>query len=155
MTAADIMAKSPAVTTPDTPLPEIARMMVEHDCGAIPVVDSREDPRPIGIVTDRDIVVRVLAEGNCPLEAKVRDAMTEGVATIGPEMNLEQIAAVMERNQVRRVPVVDANGKVIGIVSQADVALNAPPQETAEMVREISEEEDLTEKSAMGGAYSS
>lgn len=155
MNVLDIMAKSPAVCTPDTALPEVARMMVEHDCGAIPVVESAESPRPVGVITDRDIVVRLVAEGRCPLEAAAKDAMTESVTTVSPQMSLAECAEVMERHQVRRVPVVDESGKIIGMVSQADIALNAPPQDTAEMLREISEEDALEESKPMGGAYSS
>lgn len=144
MQVIEIMAKSPALCLTDTPLGEVARMMVEHDCGAIPVVESRDAPRPVGVITDRDIVVRVIAQGRNPLEATASEGMTNGVATVTPAMSLEECATVMEEHQVRRVPVVDEEGKVIGIVSQADIVLNASSQEAANVVREISEEEDST-----------
>jgi CBS domain-containing protein len=155
MNVSEIMAKSPAVCTPDTPIHDVARSMVEHDCGAIPVVESQDTPRPVGVITDRDIVVRLVAEGRNPLDARAADAMTEGIATVSPDMSLEACAQVMEQNQVRRVPVVDEVGVVIGIVSQADVVLNARPDQTAELLEAVSEEEELTEKIPMGGAYSS
>lgn len=152
----DVMAKSPAICTPETPIPQIARMMVEHDCGAIPVVDSQENPLPIGIITDRDIVVRLVAEERCPLEAVARAAMSDGVATVSPMMSMEEAAEVMERHQVRRVPVVDEAGKVIGVLSQADVVLNTSAEDAAELLREVSEEESLLkDQMPMGGAYSS
>ncbi len=147
------MAKSPAIATMETPISEIARMMAEQDCGAIPVVESKDAPKPVGIITDRDIVVRLVSEGKNPLESVARDAMTNGVATVSPGMSLEVAANVMEQNQVRRVPVVDDNGSVIGIVSQADIALNAPDQ-TAELLREVSEDEDLASGEPISGSYS-
>lgn len=155
MTVQDIMAKSPAVCTPDTPLSEVARMMVDHDCGAIPVVESREAPRPVGVITDRDIVVRLIADGQNPLEKTAADAMSASAVTVSVGTSLEACGDVMEQNQIRRVIVVDDNGSVIGMVSQADIALNASPQAVAEMVREVSEEEDANnERVPMGGAYS-
>jgi len=153
MTVLDVMAKSPAVATMETAIGEIARMMAEQDCGAIPVVESKDAPKPIGIITDRDIVIRLVAEGKNPLDAQARDAMTNSVATVSPGMSLEVAANVMEQNQVRRVPVVDDNGNIIGIVSQADIALNAPEQ-TAELLREVSEDENLASGEPMSGSYS-
>jgi len=149
----DIMAKSPARCTPDTPIPEVARLMVEYDCGAIPVVQSQDAPKPIGIVTDRDIVVRLVAEGKNPLELTAREAMSEGVVTARPDTSLEAVGDLMEDNQVRRILVVDENGALIGIVSQADIALNASPEVAAEVVKEISED-DPENPLPLGGAYS-
>lgn len=139
MLVQDIMAKSPAVATPETPIVEIAKMMVEHDCGAIPVVTSQDSPKPVGIITDRDIVVRILAAEKKAMESMAKDAMTEGVATVGPNMTLEAAALIMQEHQIRRVPVVDEAGNVIGIVAQADIALNSP-REAGEMVAEVSED---------------
>lgn len=154
MTVSEIMTKSPAVCTPDTSISDVARMMVEHDCGAVPVVAGRDEPRPLGVVTDRDIVVRLVAAGKNPLECAVADAMSEGVATVSPDMTIEQATQVLETNQVRRAPVVDDHGVVIGIVAQADLALNARPEEVAELLQAVSDEEELTNKIPMGGAYS-
>lgn len=154
-TVLDVMAKSPAVCTADTSIPDAARMMVEHDCGALPVVESRDSPKPVGVITDRDIVVRLIAEGRSPMERSVSDAMSEGVATVRPDMTLDQCREVMEQNQVRRVPVVDESGNVIGIVAQADIALNAGAEDTAELLQAVSEEEQLLkDRMPMGGAYS-
>lgn len=152
-TVLDIMAKSPARCTPETTLPEVARLMVDYDCGAIPVVQSQDAPKPIGIVTDRDIVVRLVAEGKCPLEATARDAMSDAPVTVRPDASIEDVARLMEENQVRRILVADENGALLGIVSQADIALNASPEETAEVVREVSEE-DKDERMPLGGDYS-
>jgi CBS domain-containing protein len=141
-TVLDIMAKSPARCTPETPLGHVAKLMADFDCGAIPVVRSEEAPQPLGIITDRDIVIRLVAENRNPLEAPARDAMTEQVVTVRPDQSLQEVADAMEENQVRRIVVVDENGALVGIVSQADVALNAPREVIAEVLQEVSEDED-------------
>lgn len=153
MHVVDIMAKSPAVCTPETPLREVARMMVDHDCGAIPVVENRDNPRPVGIITDRDITCRTVAEGKNPLEMTAQSCLSAAVVTVTPQTSLDECARTMAEYQVRRVPVVDENGAVIGMVAQADIALNSPPQETARVVQEISDEEEEPDP-PMGGAYS-
>ena len=112
--------------------------MVENDCGEIPVVDSKRTMRPVGVVTDRDIVVRCVAERQNPLEFKAGDIMSSPVVTVTPETTLEDVGNLMEEHQLRRVPVVDEGGAVCGIVAQADIAQHAPPREVAEVVREVS-----------------
>ena len=155
MTVLDVMAKSPAVCMPESPISEVAQMMKSHDCGAIPVVESMDNPKPVGIITDRDIVIRLLAEGKEVSSATAKDAMSEGLATASSDMSLEAVGELMERNQVRRIPVVDEDGKVIGVVSQADFVLNASDAQTAELLEAVSDDEALNaEKMPMGGAYS-
>jgi CBS domain-containing protein len=112
---------------------------VDADCGAIPVIVDEDSQIPRGIITDRDIVCRAVAEGNNPLESKVSDCMSEGVATVPDDMSIEECCGMMERAQVRRVPVVDARGRLCGIVAQADIARRVP-QETlaAELVEHVS-----------------
>lgn len=147
----EVMAKNPAVCLSDTPVSEAAAMMERHDCGALPVVESREAPRPLGIITDRDIVVRLVAQRRDPLTSTVKDAMTESAVTVTAETSLATCADLMEQHQVRRIPVVEAaTGHVIGIVSQADVALNTSPDTAGELLREVSEDSDTT----MIGDYS-
>lgn len=136
MQTQEIMTTDPACCGPDTPLPEVARLMVEHDCGEIPVVDA--DKKPIGVVTDRDITCRTVAEGKNPLELTARDCMSSPVVTVTPETSVDDCCKVMEENQVRRVPVVDESGACCGMVSQADVAERGSKEETAEVVREVS-----------------
>jgi CBS domain-containing protein len=133
-----IMTSNPACCTPDTPLPDVARMMVLCDCGAIPVVDNQDSGRLVGIITDRDITCRTVAQGKDPLDLTARDCMTTSVASITPNDSLQQCEQIMEDRQVRRIPVVDGNGCCCGIVSQADIARKASEHETAEVVREIS-----------------
>jgi CBS domain-containing protein len=154
MNVLDIMTKSPAVCDPDTRLTDVARMMAEHDCGAVPVVKSHSDPTPVGIITDRDIVLRVVAEGRSPAEHVVRDAMSTSVATVHGTDSLQTALRVMEENQVRRLPVINEQGHVIGILAQADIALNASSDQTADVLREVSEDEDELQRVPMGGTYS-
>jgi CBS domain-containing protein len=101
------------------------------------VVD--ESQRPIGVVTDRDIAVRIVAEGRDTNQAKAADAMSMPVRTVTTDTSLKDAVCVMEADQIRRVPVVDSDGKLAGIVSIADVALANKPEATAEVVREVSE----------------
>lgn len=138
MKARDLMNEPKGHCTPQTPLAEVARMMVECDCGAIPVVESEKNQRLLGVVTDRDIVVRLLAQDQNPLEKTAEDCMTRDVHTVSPETDEAGIAHLMEQYRVRRVPVVDENGICCGIISQADFAGRAPGEETAEILREVS-----------------
>jgi CBS domain-containing protein len=137
MKVANIMTPSPATCHRDTKLPEAAKLMRQCDCGAIPVVEEGTN-HPIGVITDRDITVRALAEGRNPLEMKVHDCMSSPVETISSEASLEECLDKMEAAQIRRIIVVDPDGKIAGIVSQADVALYAPEDETAELVHDVS-----------------
>jgi CBS domain-containing protein len=137
MRVRDIMSKDVAFCGPDTSLPEVARMMVDKDCGEIPVVDASRVP--IGVITDRDITCRAVAKGKNALELRAEDCMTSPAVTVAPEASLEECCRVLEDNKVRRVPVVDEAGACCGMVSQADIALHAPRAETAEVVRTVSQ----------------
>jgi len=139
MQIGEIMTKNPACCVPDTSLQEVAQLMVEHDCGCIPVVDNRESMKPVGTITDRDITVRTFAAGRNPLDIKASDIMTADIVSVTPEMSVEECCNVMEDSQIRRVLVVDENNSCCGIVAQADIAQYASPDQTAEIVREISE----------------
>lgn len=138
MKVREIMTKNPACCTPDSSLQEVAQMMVEHDCGCIPVVDSHETKKPVGTITDRDITVRAFASGANPTNLKASDVMTSDVVSVRPGSSVEQCCDVMENKQIRRVLVVDESGKLNGIVAQADVAEFNTPR-SGELVREISE----------------
>jgi CBS domain-containing protein len=139
--AKDVMTPEPQCCSPETPLNEVANLMVEADCGEIPVVDASN--RLIGVVTDRDIVCRIVAKGKNPSSCCAQDAMTQPVVAVLADTTLDEIVAVMEENQIRRVPVVDSAGCCCGIVSQADVALTARESEVGEMVREVSRDSSL------------
>lgn len=132
-----VMTANPAVCHADTPLREVARMMAEHDCGQIPVVESGSN-KPVGVVTDRDIAVRVVAEGRDAGAARAADAMTTPAITIPMGASIADCCDVMEEQQIRRVLVVDDAGEICGIVAQADIARSGRDEATAEVVREVS-----------------
>ena len=138
MNVSEVMTDSPQCCSPDTGLQEVAQMMVDCDCGCIPVVDGKDSKMPVGMITDRDITCRVVAQGRNPLDLTARDAMTSTVVSVTPETSLEECLNLMEESQVRRIAVVDKNGKICGIVAQADVARNADEQKTAEVVQQVS-----------------
>src|SRR4029453_13569554 len=138
MQVKEIMTREPACCMPDTNLQEVARLMVECDCGEIPVVENRQSMKPVGVVTDRDICCRTVAEGKNPLEMTAGDCMSSPCVTVTPEMGVEDCCQLMEENKIRRVPGVDERGALCGIVAQADIARHAPEQETAEVVKVVS-----------------
>ncbi len=133
------MTPDPACCTPQTKLADVAKMMLENDCGEIPVVADKEARKPVGVITDRDIVIRTLARGADPTQKTAADCMTSPAVTVTPDMSLVECCDVMEREQIRRVPVVDADGRLCGIVALADVAMHAGRRTTAEVVKEVSE----------------
>ncbi len=114
-------------------------MMVDNDCGCIPVVESESGKKPIGMITDRDITIRTVAEGKNPLDLTAADAMSNDAVTVTPDTTVEDCCNLMEDKQVRRVAVVDENGGCCGMVAQADVAKYASNGDTAELVKEVSE----------------
>lgn len=118
MKAKDIMTASPYCCSSSDSLQDVARGMREHDCGAVPVVDGG---KVIGIVTDRDITVRAVADGRAAGSA-VGDIITRNPSCCGPDDDVSAVGKVMADHQVRRVPIVSADGKVVGIVAQADLA---------------------------------
>ena len=118
MKVRDIMTASPACCSPSDSLRDAARIMRDSDCGAVPVV---ENDRVVGIITDRDLAVRALAEGKTA-DAKVSEVLTRDPRCCSEDADVDEVAHVMKENQVRRVPIVDASGKCVGIVSQADLA---------------------------------
>jgi CBS domain-containing protein len=138
------MTPNPACCTPDSTAREAATLMRDNDCGSIPVVKNRAANRLVGMVTDRDLAIRGYAAGKGP-DTRVRELMTEAPITSAPEDEVEIVREVMVAQQVRRVPVVDDDGAVVGIVSQADIALEqgaASDQEVGRVVEAISEPRD-------------
>jgi CBS domain-containing protein len=135
------MTADPASCTPDTTAREAATLMRDHDCGSIPVVESRQSKKLVGTVTDRDLSIRGLAAGK-GAETPVRDLMTADPVTCGPDDEVEIVREVMVARLVRRVPVVDENGQLVGIVAQADIAREegaASDQEVGRIVEAISD----------------
>ena len=139
MNVSSVMTANPTCCTRETPLTEVAKMMVDCDCGQIPVVESQQDKRPVGVVTDRDIVVRMVAEGRDPCCGTAADCMSSDVKTIEESSSLRDAVCLMEAEQIRRLPVVDGSGKLVGIVAIADLALAGKDQATAEIVKEVSQ----------------
>jgi CBS domain-containing protein len=139
MQVKDVMTPDPACCTPDSTLRRAAEMMVEYDCGEIPVVMNVASMLPVGVITDRDITCRTVARGLNPLTMKVADCMTTPCVTVMLDTSLEECCRIMEENQIRRVPVVDAAGDCCGIVALADIARHAAKRDTAEVVKEVSE----------------
>lgn len=131
-----IMTSDPACCSADTPVRRAAEMMVEYDCGEIPVVGA--DGKLTGVITDRDVSCRVVAQGMDPQQTKVQDVMTAPVISVTPDTSIDECERLMEQNQIRRVPVVDNDGTCCGIVAQADIALHVDEKETAAVVRDIS-----------------
>src|SRR5918996_4616396 len=107
-TARDVMTPDPACCTASTTLDEIAKLMLANGCGEIPVLDVND--QPIGVVTDRDIVCRVVADGKNPMAHTAENCMSQPVVTVRGDDPLEDVVATMEKHQIRRVPVVDENG---------------------------------------------
>jgi CBS domain-containing protein len=134
----DIMTRDPQLCTPNDRLQEAACLMVDFDCGEIPVVEHDTDRRPIGVITDRDIVCRAVAAGRNPLDLRVGDCMTSPCFSVSEEATLDECCVIMEERQIRRVPVVNALGQCCGIVSQADIAAHTAEVKTGEVVREVS-----------------
>jgi len=121
--ARDIMTENPEAVTPSTTLGEVARRMAELDVGILPVVDDPEVRRLRGVVTDRDLVVRGMARGLGD-SATVAECMTPNVSTVNRNASVRQVMDVMRREQVRRVPVTDGEGRLVGIIAQADLAVH-------------------------------
>lgn len=134
----DVMTKEPATCSADVPVVEVARMMVEHDCGEIPVTNP-ETRHLIGVVTDRDIVCRAVAAGRDTAQMLAGECMTTPVVCVTPNATLDECRQIMEDKQVRRVPVVDDQGMICGIVSQADIALSASARDAGHLVSAVSE----------------
>src|SRR5687767_14073264 len=121
MKLGDIMTANPKVGRPDDAVHQVARMMRDEDVGSIPIVDG---DRLVGIITDRDIAVKVVADGMDPKQAIVRDFMSTDPVTGAPEMSDHEALMLMGREQIRRLPVVD-RGRLVGIVALGDLALEA------------------------------
>jgi len=117
----DFMSKDVSWSTPETSLSDVAKLMVDFGCGEIPLVESEQDQKILGVITDRDIVCRSLGVGKNPLELTARDCMSESVITGTPEMSLEESIDLMEKYHIRRLPIVDESSKLCGILSQADL----------------------------------
>lgn len=134
MLVREIMTRNPICCTPNERLDKVALMMLEHDCGEIPIT---ENGKLLGVITDRDIACRGVAHRKA-LDTPVRELMTRKPFTITADVHVDHAIELMEMKQVRRVPVVNATGELVGILSQADIAEKLP-QKSEELLRAISE----------------
>src|SRR5438093_13752615 len=139
MQVKDMLTAEPACCTAETSLPEVARMMVSQDCGGIPVVENTSSKLPIGVVTDRNIVCRTVANGLNPLDLTAADCMSKPTVTVTPDMSLEECCRIMEEKLIRRVPVVNDRGSCVGIIALADIALHTGKNVAGHIVKEVSE----------------
>ncbi|MBV9790226.1 MAG: CBS domain-containing protein [Chloroflexi bacterium] len=136
MQISEIMTSNVQTVTPDTDLVTVAKYMKDLDVGVIPVVEGEQ---LVGLITDRDIVIRAVAMGKQAKEVQVREHMSPSPTTVSPNDNVNQAAEIMAREQIRRLPVVE-NGKLVGIVSIGDVAVDARKDKlTGDALEQISE----------------
>lgn len=135
----EIMTKNPVCCNRETKIEQIAGLMVQNDCGEIPVIDTTSGKKLVGVITDRDIVIRSVARGINPLELTAEDCMTENPVCVTRDMSVDDVCRLMEDNQIRRVPVVDTNEDVCGMVSLADIATAQSADTTGSIVKNISQ----------------
>jgi CBS domain-containing protein len=132
----EVMTRNPCAIDADRPVTYAAKMMREENVGFAPVV---EGDRVIGALTDRDIALKVVAEGRDPQTTTARDIASTGLVTVDPEQDLDEALRLMARNQVRRLPVVEEDGRLVGVIAQKDVADQGDDAKTGEVVQQISE----------------
>jgi CBS domain-containing protein len=131
----DVMTSNPCSIDAEKSVAYAAKMMREEDVGLAPIV---EGDKLIGMLTDRDIAIRVVAEGRNPEQVKVADVASKQVVTIDPQQDLDEALRIMAEHQVRRLPVVEEDGKLVGVVAQADIAREGDDMQTGKLVEEIS-----------------
>lgn len=134
MKVREIMTREPSTLAPASTIGEAATIMRQDDCGSVPIVDGG---RLVGIITDRDIVVRVLAGGKDPKTTRVSDAMTADPVTVGPDSSVDDAQKVMAEHQVRRLPVVE-DGRLVGLVVIGQVARRDDAKDVGETLKEVS-----------------
>ena len=131
-----VMTSDPCTIDADKSVAYAAKMMRDEDVGLAPIV---EGDKLIGMLTDRDISIRVVAEGKDPNQVTVREVASNQVVTIDPQQDLSEALRIMAKHQVRRLPVVEEDGRLVGVVAQADVAREGDDTQTGELVQEISQ----------------
>jgi CBS domain-containing protein len=136
----EVMTSKPVSCVPDDVVARAAKLMKVGSIGAIPVIEDEKSMKLVGIVTDRDLALHIVAEGRDAKSTKVGAVMTGNVVTCLAEDDLQMALDAMALHQLRRIPVVDSQNKLVGIIAQADVATRAhQPEKTAELVKEISQ----------------
>jgi len=136
----EVMTKNPVCCLPDNMVIKAAELMKSEHVGSIPVIENEQTKKLVGIVTDRDLALKVVAEGLDAKSTKVETVMTHKVVTCSAEDDLQKAVDAMSKHQLRRIPVVDDDNKILGIIAQADVVTHFDhPKKTAAMVKEISQ----------------
>ncbi|CAG0985741.1 Hypoxic response protein 1 [Anaerolineae bacterium] len=136
----EVMTKSPVCCLPNDTVSKVAQLMKSKDFGSVPVIENEQTKKLIGIVTDRDLALKIVAEGRDPKSTKAEEVMTRKVVTCRAEDDLQKALDAMSEHKLRRIPVVDNNTGIVGIIAQADVATRVDlPEKTAAMVRGISQ----------------
>jgi len=136
MLVKDVMTKAPTCCKPSDRLDSVAKLMLEHDCGEIPVCDGS---KLIGVITDRDITCRAVAAGKTPIAVPASDVMTKTIYTVGADDTADAALELMEKYQIRRLPVVDSQGAIVGILSEADLATKVPGRKIARLMKAVSQ----------------
>jgi CBS domain-containing protein len=131
----DVMTSDPCTIDADKDIAYAAKMLKDEDVGIAPVVEGEQ---LIGVLTDRDIAIKVVAEGKDPKSTTVREIASKNVVTIDPQQDLDEALRLMAQHQIRRLPVVEEDGKIVGILAQADVALQGDDTKTGQVVEKIS-----------------
>jgi CBS domain-containing protein len=136
----EVMTKNAICCLPDDMVAKVAQLMQSENIGSIPVIENEQTQKLVGIVTDRDLVLKIIAKGQDAKSTKVEAVMTRQVVTCHAEDDFQKALDAMAKHQLRRIPIVDNNNKIVGIIAQADVATRVnQPEKTAEMVKEISQ----------------
>jgi CBS domain-containing protein len=134
------MTENLVFCTPEDTVSKVAQLMKREDIGPVLIVDTERSKTLVGIVTDRDLAIKVVSEGRDPQKTKVQEVMTRKLITCHADDSIENAMNAMAQYQLRRIPVVDENNRLVGIISQADVATRVDePEKTAEVVKEISQ----------------
>ena len=136
----EVMTKDPVCCLPNDSVVTAAELMKSENIGSIPVIENEQSQKLVGIVTDRDLALKIVAAALDAKSTKVETVMTDKVVTCHADDDLQKALDAMAEHQLRRIPVVDNNNKIVGIIAQADVATRADqPEKTAEVVKEISQ----------------
>ncbi len=139
-TCESVMTKNPTCCQPTDTVMKVAQWMKRENIGSIPVIEDDKMRKLIGIVTDRDLALKVVGQGSDPKTIQVGSVMTHKLVTCRPEDDLQKAVNLMSEHQLRRIPIVDNDNKILGIIAQADVATRVnQPEKTAEMVKDISQ----------------
>ena len=136
----EVMTKKPVCCRPDDTVAKAAQLMQSENIGSIPVIENEQTQKLVGIVTDRDLALKIVAKGLDAKSTKVEAVMTRKVVTCQAEDDMQKALDAMAEHQLRRIPIVDNDNRIVGIIAQADVATRVnEPEKTAEMVKEISQ----------------